>query len=149
MTDHTLREALTNLCDDADRARSITGTLNKAAWGNGDLTTAQVRGLLEMHPEPAGLVVTEEAIEAANQAALAKWQTGSADTTQMLLCVHAALAAVLRTRPVAEVQAEALVEYAEEHFYDGDTDQPLAGFAAVYNDMHDRAAALRSGVLTG
>lgn len=60
------------------------------------LPKADLLALLQMHPaEPAGLVVTDHAVEAAKDAALEKWQHGSADTTQMLLSVRAGLEAAV------------------------------------------------------
>lgn len=42
-----LLDELLELCDDADRRRSFTGELDSEAFGNGDLTTMQVRAILE------------------------------------------------------------------------------------------------------
>lgn len=50
MGDQGLREALEELCDEADIRRSVYGRLDSESIGNGDLTTMQIRGLLAAHP---------------------------------------------------------------------------------------------------
>lgn len=212
----TLHEALTDMVAKADARPE-----QRRASVPARVDIEHIRALLATYPgEPAGLVVTDQAIEAAAREAFkmtygtepdgfwvdpdkrdAKYAwmkaqiqvalkaavpflQGSANQHQGLVVDYNGIAAVLRqrmqnsnftgvkhepvrtqvidqwvedfadavmslARPVAEVKAEALEEFADAELYDGDTDQPIAHHEDTYYLMHQRAGALRSGSQPG
>ena len=109
MSESSLRDALKELrtycgkyVDDPDASEA-----EQLAYDDVCIQLAQI---LDKHPaEPVGVSdeaaqveIADEARKAARDAALFRWGTGSADTTQMLMSVDAALAAaapLLGTRP--------------------------------------------------
>ncbi len=82
-----------------------------------------------------------EVWRAAKDAALIKWETGSADTTQMLLCVRVALqaAGLAMARRENEVKAEALDELADRLYGKGWAGSSVTAYIQGY------ASRVRSG----